>query len=361
MKKIKFHIDLLQILFSLFFIFTILIAFIWIIKPFILSFTWAGIIVITTWPILIKLQYLFWGKRSIAILIIITVIILIFIMPILLLTNSLIDNVVTFMHLIFNKNNASNFFWLNKIPIIGNRLYFHYHKLIKNSGFILINKIQPYLGKTTGFFFTQASYLGYFMIHLILMLLFSILLYYKGENIIHGVYCFAFRVSGYRGKKTILLIGKVIRAVVSGIVITAIVQGILSGIGLIISGIPYTTVMVVLVIFLCLLQIGPLPILIPNIVWLYWNEDVVFGTILLIWSVLIIIIDNILKPILIRIGADLPFVVILSGTIGGFLAFGMIGLFIGPVIISISYRLLFSWSYAVIPPNEIFIKIFEKK
>lgn len=362
MKKIKFHIDLLQILFSFSFITIMVIAFIWIIKPFILSFTWASIIVITTWPIIIKLEGLFWGKRLVAVIFMITILVLLFVIPIAFLVDNLIDNSINFLHWIFKNNmHIPKLYWLDTIPIIGNKIYINYQKFISNGGFNLISKIQPYIGRTTGFFFTQASYFGRFMIHLFLMLLFSILLYCNGEQITKVIYLFADRVSGSRGKTTILLTVQVIRSVVLGIVVTAIVQGILSGIGLIIFGIPYASIVVFLVISLCLLQIGPLPVLIPAVIWLYWNENSIFGSALLIWSIFVVVIDNILKLILIRMGADLPFFIILSGTIGGFLAIGMIGLFIGPVILSVSYRLIFAWIHDMLPQNTFSIKLSEKK
>lgn len=362
MKKIKFHIDLLQILFSLFFIVIMVVAFFCIIQPFILSFTWAGIIVITTWPLINKLEYLFWRKRKIAIFVMTIILILVFVIPIAYITNYIINNGVSFLHWIFQINiNTLQFSWLENIPIIGNKLFIGFNKIINSSYYAFISKIQPYIGTTTGFFFAQASYFGHFMIHLGLMLLFSIFIYFNGESITHTICNFAYRVSGYKGKATVLIAGKIIRSVVLGIVVTAIVQGILSGIGLFIVGMPYTPIVVLLMIFLCLLQIGPLPILIPTVIWLYCNnENAIYSYILLIWSIFVAVIDNILKPILIRIGNNIPLIITLSGTIGGFLAFGMIGLFIGPVILAISYRLIFAWMNEVLPSNKICIDIFEK-
>jgi predicted PurR-regulated permease PerM len=79
------------------------------------------------------------------------------------------------------------------------------------------------------------------------------------------------------------------------------------------------------------------------VVWLYWSGDAVWGTVLLVWTVLVGALDNVLRPMLIRRGADLPMLLIFAGVIGGLISFGIIGLFIGPVILAVTYRLIEAW------------------
>ncbi len=158
-------------------------------------------------------------------------------------------------------------------------------------------------------------------------------------------------MAGRRGDAAVLLAGQAVRAVALGVVVTALVQGVLGGIGLAVSGIPYATLLTVLMILCCLVQIGPLLVLVPAIVYLYWSGDTTWGTVLLIWSCVVGTLDNILRPVLIRMGADLPLILILSGVIGGLIAFGMIGLFIGPVVLAVSYRLVSVWMHEVPAPQ----------
>ncbi|STL69708.1 putative inner membrane protein [Escherichia coli] len=103
---------------------------------------------------------------------------------------------------------------------------------------------------------------------------------------------------------------------------------------------------------LLLVQLGPLPVLIPAIIWLYWTGDTTWGTVLLVWSGVVGTLDNVIRPMLIRMGADLPLILILSGVIGGLIAFGMIGLFIGPVLLAVSWRLFAAWVEEVPPPTD---------
>ena len=94
---------------------------------------------------------------------------------------------------------------------------------------------------------------------------------------------------------------------------------------------------------LCLAQVGPLLVLIPAVVWLYWSGDSGWGTFLLVVSVVVATLDNILRPMLIRMGADLPLLLIFVGVIGGLLAFGLVGIFVGPVVLAVAYTLMQAW------------------
>jgi len=90
-------------------------------------------------------------------------------------------------------------------------------------------------------------------------------------------------------------------------------------------------------------QLGPALVLVPAIIWLYWRGEPLWGTILLLWSIPVMIIDNIMRPILIKKGADLPLLLIFAGVIGGLIAFGVVGLFVGPVVLAVAYVLLAAW------------------
>ena len=78
-------------------------------------------------------------------------------------------------------------------------------------------------------------------------------------------------------------------------------------------------------------------------IWLYWKGDPVWGTVLLVWTIFVGSIDNVVRPLLIRKGVDLPLLVIFTGVIGGLIAFGIVGLFIGPVVLAVTYRLIEAW------------------
>ena len=136
---------------------------------------------------------------------------------------------------------------------------------------------------------------------------------------------------------------KAVRAVALGIVVTAVAQTLISGAGLAIAGVPHAGVLTAVVFVLCIAQLGPLLVVAPATIWLYMSGSAGRGTVLLVFSVVAVTLDNVLRPVLIRKGADLPLLLILAGVIGGVLGFGIVGLFIGPVLLAVTWTLLASW------------------
>ncbi len=345
--------DLAKLLFGVLFIFIMIIASFWVIRPFILGFAWAGMVVIATWPLLIKIQILLGGQRYLAVTVMTLLLILLFVIPIALLINSLLDNSRPLVQWAENPLplHLPDLFWLNNIPMVGDKFYRSWNSLIAGEDKMLLAKIQPYIGATASWLVAQAAHIGRFLIHLALMVLFSIILYCHGEKMSLQIRHFAIRLGDKGGDSAVILTAQAIRAVALGVVITALVQAILGGIGLAICDIPYTTLLTVLMFICCVAQLGPLLVLVPAIIWLYWYGDTTWGTVLLIWSALLSILDGVLRPILIRRGANLPMILILTGVIGGLLSFGMIGLFIGPVVLAVSYRLIVAWINEIPAPQ----------
>ena len=140
-----------------------------------------------------------------------------------------------------------------------------------------------------------------------------------------------------------VLAAQATRSVALGVILTALAQALLAALGLLVAGVPSVGVLTVLMIVTGLAQLGPMPVLLPAVAWLYWQGDVGWGTALLVWSGFVGVIDNWLRPALIRRGADLPMMLVFVGVIGGLVAFGVVGLFIGPVVLAVAYRLFDAW------------------
>ncbi|PHM45686.1 inner membrane protein [Xenorhabdus mauleonii] len=366
MEKSQSHLDLPKLLFALFFILLLITTSFWVLSPFIFGFIWAGMVVIATWPLLEKLQQRLWGRRWIAVTIMTLLLVLLFVIPIALLVGSLVENSAPLIAWAKSPSaiQLPHLEWLNRVPVVGEDLYLKWQALIADGSNILLNKIPPYIGKATTWFLTQAVNAGRFLFHLALMVVFSVLLYWKGEQVMLSIRHFAVRLADKRGDAVVLLAAKSIRAVALGIVVTALVQAIAGGVGLAIAGIPYPMLLTVLMFVCCVAQLGPLLVLIPSIAWLYWTGDTTWGTILVVWSVILTTMDGVLRPFLIRLGADLPMILILTGVIGGILSLGVIGLFIGPVVLAVSYSLLLAWMNEVPKPEKITLtpeKHFSKK
>ena len=109
------------------------------------------------------------------------------------------------------------------------------------------------------------------------------------------------------------------------------------------AGIPFAGLLTGVILLLCIAQLGPIVVLVPAVIWLFWTDQTGWGTALLIWTVGVGTMDNFLRPMLIRRGADLPMLLIFAGVIGGLVAFGIVGLFVGPVVLAVTYTLLKEW------------------
>jgi predicted PurR-regulated permease PerM len=147
----------------------------------------------------------------------------------------------------------------------------------------------------------------------------------------------------------VVLAGQAVRSVALGVIVTALVQSALAGVGLWLCGVPHAGVLTALAFVLGVAQLGPLLVLLPAIGWLFWSGESGLALVLLIWSIPVIALDNVLRPILIRRGVALPMLLIIAGVIGGLIGFGVIGLFVGPVILAATYTLLGAWMGESLP------------
>jgi len=171
----------------------------------------------------------------------------------------------------------------------------------------------------------------------------SAIMFASGEGAAAAVIRFGRRLAGDRGEQAVRLAGAAIRGVALGVVVTAFIQTAIGAAGVYIAGVPYAGLLSAVIFMLCIAQVGPALVLIPAIIWMYYIGETGSATLLLIFGVVAIGIDNFIRPILIRKGADLPILLILAGVIGGLIAFGLIGIFIGPTVLAVGYTLLDAW------------------
>jgi predicted PurR-regulated permease PerM len=176
--------------------------------------------------------------------------------------------------------------------------------------------------------------------------LIAAVMYAHGEEATRQVRLFAQRLAGERGDSAVLLAGGAIRGVALGVGGTALVQALLGGLGLALAGVPAATLLTALMFMLCIAQIGPVPVLLGAAAYVYWGEGSTGWAIALAaWALIVGTIDNVVRPVLIKLGADLPLILIFAGVIGGLFAFGLVGIFVGPVVLAVGYTLLEAWMH----------------
>jgi predicted PurR-regulated permease PerM len=231
--------------------------------------------------------------------------------------------------------------WLVRIPLAGPRLAAGWERL--SSDGLASQELAPYVSRVVRFLAAQARSFGLMVVELLVTVIVAGVLYGTGERAGLGVRRFFRRLAGQRGDGAVVLAGKAIRAVALGVMVTALTQTVLSFAGLAIAGVPHVGLLTALILMLCVAQLGPALILIPTVIWLYASGSAGAGTFMLIWSIAPITIDNFMRPYLIKRGAQLPLWLVFVGVVGGLIAFGVIGLFIGPVILAVTYTLMQDW------------------
>jgi len=233
--------------------------------------------------------------------------------------------------------------WVSNIPLGGRKLAERWQEYAALSNEELAGRITPYAQAALRWFVAKAGSIAGMILQFLLTVIIAAVMYAKGESAAAGVRKFARRLAGERGDETVVLAAKACRGVALGIVVTAIIQTGIGGIGLFVAGVPAAPVLTAIIFMLCLAQLGPILVMVPSVIWVYWSGQAFWGTVLLIATILAGGIDNFIRPILIKKGADLPLLLIFAGVIGGLIAFGVIGLFIGPVVLAITLTLLQKW------------------
>jgi len=348
--------DVTRATLAVLFIGTLIVACFWILLPFLISILWATTIVVTTWPVLLRLQAWFRGKRWPAVTVMTVLLLLVVIVPFTLAVATIVARVDSISALgkslaTFNVPLPPD--WVGGIPIAGPKIAASWRQVAALPPETLSARLTPYVGQALSWFAARAGSVGMMFLQFLLTVIISAILYANGETAAVGVRRFARRLAGQRGENAVNLAAKAIRGVALGIVVTAVVQTSIGGIGLVITGVPAPAVLTAVMFMLCLAQVGPVLVLIPAVIWLYGKDGALWGTILLVVSIFAIAIDNVIRPLLIRKGVDLPLVMIFAGVLGGLVAFGILGLFIGPVVLAVSYTLLETWVLGGGPEEEV--------
>ena len=334
----------------------LIVTSLWILKPFLPAVIWATTLVIATWPIMRRLQDRLWGKRALAVTIMTFALLLVFVVPFWLAIGTIVthsDRVIGWAETIATLQVPPPPAWLQDIPLIGDRLTTAWVSLASSEGPELLQKMRPYAGRLANWFIGAVGGFGLVLMQFLLTVAISAIFFGMGERAAAFAKRFGARLAGDRGMRAVVLAGQAIRGVALGVVVTAFVQSTIGATALFVSGVPYASILSALLFMLCIAQLGPALILVPAVIWMYSTDATGSATVLLILSIIAIGIDNFLRPVLIRRGVDLPLLLILSGVIGGLMAFGLIGLFLGPTVLAVGYTLLDAWvAEAKMPPAD---------
>ena len=338
--------DLVRTLLAILFVSGLIAVSFWILWPFLPATIWATTLVTATWPLMLRVQRRLWDRRWLAVTVMTVALLVVFIAPFWLAVATItqnFDRIVSWWTALSSFKLPPPPDWLHDIPLFGELTVSLWLRLQTSAIADLVAKAAPYAGGAAGWFVGVLGGFGIAIVQLLLTMIIAAVLYAGGDRAEMVAERFGHRLAGARGRESVRLAGQAIRSVALGIVVTALVQSLLAGGGLAVAGVPLPGVLTAVTFLLCVAQLGPGLVLIPAIVWLYWSGHPGWGTFLLVWTIIVMSLDNIVRPLLMRKGVHLPLVLLLAGVIGGLIAFGLVGIFLGPVVLAVAYTLLQAW------------------
>ena len=338
--------NLPKTVFGVLFIGALIAASFWILRPFLPALIWATTIVVATWPLMLRVQASLWGRRSLAVLVMTLLLLFAFFVPLLIAVDSIVQNAEAISN--WARSLASVTIpappdWVDSVPLVGRKMANAWRQFAASGPEELAARIAPYQEQATHWILAQLGGAGARVAEFVLTVIIAGVLYSSGEDVTGEVRRFARRLASQHGDDAVTLAGQAIRGVALGVVVTALVQSVLGGIGVAIAGVPFAIVLTAAMFLLAIVQIGPLPVLLICVGWLYWNGATGWAVALLVWSVLVDRLNSVLLPILVRRGVDLSLLLVLVGVIGGLISFGLVGIFVGPVVLAVSSKLLDAW------------------
>ncbi len=318
----------------------------WILRPFLTPVICAATVAIATWPMLTGLQRQWGGRRGPAIAAMMGALVIAFLVPVYFGTVAAVQSlgsISLWMHDLPNRTLPELPRWLAQLPLVGLRLQSAWEELTAGGGAEIKARLSENANEILRWLLIRVGNLAGMLVQVLVMLGITGLLYLRGDQVANGVLRFARRLGGDGGEQAARLAALATRGVALGVVLTPVIQSILAGIGLATAGVPNFGLIAFAVLVSCLAQAGPLPVLALPVIWLYARGAVLPASGLLAWSLVVHISGPIIRPMLIKRGVDLPFALIISGVIGGVAAMGVVGLFIGPVLLAVAITLLQRW------------------
>jgi predicted PurR-regulated permease PerM len=346
--------DLTRTTLSIIFICGLITAGLLVMRPFLAAIIWAATLVIATWPVMLWVERRAGKRRSAAVAVMTLALLLVLIVPLGLAASAVVDNLDAITALgrsVLTMQVPPPPQWLVGLPLVGAPAARAWEQAASLGLHGAMTWLAPYSGELTHWLAGALGSVGGMFVQFLLTVALAGVMYATGERAAASAIRFGHRLGGERGETVIVLCGQAIRGVALGVVVTAMAQSVLGGVGLAVVGVPFASVLTALMFVLCLAQLGPGLVLVPAVVWLYVADNAMSATMLLAFTVVAMLMDNFLRPVLIRKGADLPLLLILFGVIGGLIAMGLLGIFVGPVVLAVGYTLVNAWMDETDPPE----------
>lgn len=315
-----------------------------IVKPFMIPIVWGIIIAISEYPVYLQLRRALGGRNGTAATLITLLGLVLLITPTIMLSSTLVDSAQVLSKglkqgTITVPPPSEN---IKEWPLVGEELDEFWRHASENIT-AAAAKIAPQLKAIGTWLLSTAVGAGFGILYFVIAIIIAGLLLANSESGARAAHAIAARLAGEKGADYAALAEATIRSVTRGILGVALIQSLLAGIGFMVMEIPGAGFWALICLLLSVIQIGIFPVTLPILIYVFSTADTNPAIVFLIWSIFVGILDNILKPILLGRGVKVPMTVVFVGAIGGFISYGIIGLFVGAVVLVLGYKLILAW------------------
>ncbi len=329
--------------------------------PFLPALLWAAVICSSTWPIYTRLEGALGGRRTIAAALMTLAVAIILVAPFALVVATLGDSVsrlVTAATALIEHGPAPPPDWVAALPVVGQTVSTYWQSFVMNAPAFAI-EINKLVGPATDMAMAGGAVLGVGLIELGFSVFISYFFYRHGRLMATYVRESVERIVGSRSRRLLVVVGKTVQGVVYGVIGTALAQALVAFLGFWIAGVPQAAFLGFLTFVLSFFPVGPPLVWGGAALWLFFEGEVWWSLFMAVWGLLLISsIDNLLRPFLLAQSKTLPILLGLFGFLGGILAFGFIGVFLGPTLLAVGYSLFREWHAAAVtssgkaPPSD---------
>ena len=311
-----------------------------VLRPFVSAVLWAAILCYATWPLYGRLERFLRGRKNTAAALMTTLIALVLVVPFAIVAMTFADDVARLTRqlreVVISERMPPAPQWVERVPFLGD-----YWQDLNANRELAAQTLKDWYDKISPFFLRWSISLGHGILQLTLSMFITFFFYRDGVAVVSRVDEGIKRIAGHYSHRLLETVGITVKSVVYGLLGTAVAQGIMAGIGFSIAGIPAAFLWALLTFLLSFVPGGPPLVWVPVTIWLFVRGEPGWGIFMAVWGFIGISgIDNLVRPLLISRGTSLPFILTLLGVMGGLLAFGFIGIFLGPTLLAAGYSLI---------------------
>lgn len=317
-----------------------------VLRPFFTALLWAMVITFSTWPLYSRLEARLGHRRWLAAALMTIMLAVSLVIPLAFLSATIAEHATRAIDLVrslIDKGPPEPPSWLVQVPVVGEEIARSWAELAADSDHFA-EFVRPYLTAVRDWAIASGLAVGRGVIELTISIIVAFFFYRDGHAVVEQADLLGRRLIGDRVQHIFTVAGNTVRGVVYGIIGTSLIQAALATVGYAVVNAPGVIFLGFVTFFLAFLPSGPPLVWAPLAIWLFSNDQTGLGVFLVLWGIVVVgSIDHFLKPVLISRESNMPLLLVFFGIVGGALAFGVVGVFLGPTLLAVAFALFRDW------------------